>query len=96
MRVRDFNTERADAAFERIAAAKEDAAKSAKFATLLANQHQLSRRQRTTLSAITDTYLGELSSMDSDASPARPQYELLPETSDSDDEGSHGSEDSSA
>ena len=62
----------------------------------LANQHQLSRRQRTTLSAITDTYLGELSSMDSDASPARPQYELLPETSDSDDEGSHGSEDSSA
>jgi hypothetical protein len=80
------SSERADAAFERIATAKEEVAKSAKFAALLTHQGQLKPRQQRALSAITDAYLGELSgtspiTIDSlDDSPARPQHKLLPDT----------------
>ena len=90
------STERADAAFERIATAKEEVAKSAKFAALLTHQGQLLPHQQRALRAITDAYLGELSATSPitidnlDASPARPQHELLPDTDD--DEGSHGEE----
>ena len=51
------DTSRADAALERIAAAKEDAAKSAKFAVLLSNRQQLTCPQRAAVAAIADTFI---------------------------------------
>ena len=66
------------------------------YSAMLTHQGQLLPHQQRALRAITDAYLGELSATSPitidnlDASPARPQHELLPDTDD--DEGSHGEE----
>jgi len=91
------DTSRADAALERIAAAKEDAAKSQKFAVLLSNRQQLTCPQRAAVAAIADTFIDSFlpaqprpadTEEDDDITERGRRWEPMP-TSDSDAEGSH-------
>ena len=103
---RRFEEGRADKAMERIAAAKEDAAKSAKFGVLLSNRDQLTAPQRAAVAAIADTFIDSFlparphpadTDDDDDLNPPGAtnmpgsRWEPLP-TSESDAEGSHGEE----